>query len=412
MTNILSATPDGGFDLGHGMMMPDAAILRDGRVAADSFWSEAQHEAERDAIYRRCWLYMVRAEDLPEPGDYVVRNVEICGVSVLIVRGKDDVLRAFHNVCRHRGMPVADGPCGKAEAFRCPYHSWTFRLDGSLKAIPNQRRFPALDAGDLGLVPMAIDIFAGFVFINLDPQPALSLRAFLGGIAPLLEATTLVPFTHRDSLSYEVAANWKAGLDPQYEGYHVGTVHALTIREISVTPANPFSEFRKMAFAGPHAAGWSQGNPSWRPRADRIVQSFAVQTMGALAGRVTGEGYPSAETPASLAIFPNFMIHPGAGGWFTQQHWPLTAQSHRWTAHYYYHAPVTASERFAIAQATAFGRDSGMEDFMVMAQQQKGLASGATDSFYYGEAEMLPRHRAAVIRSVLNGVQADMRSAA
>src|SRR3546814_12621311 len=99
--------------------------------------------------------------------------------------------------------------------------------------------------------------------------------------APLLEATTLAPFGYRDTLSYEVAANWKAGLDPQYEGYHVGTVNALTIREISVTPANPFSEFRKMAFAGPHAAGWSRGNAAWRPRADRIVRSSAVQTRGA-----------------------------------------------------------------------------------------------------------------------------------
>src|SRR3546814_2424278 len=86
------------------------------------------------------------------------------------------------------------------------------------------------------------------------------------------------------------------------------SVHALTSREISVTPANPFSEFRKMAFAGPHAAGWSRGNADWRPRADRIVQSSAVQTMGAIAGRVQGAGYPNEETPASLAIFPNLML--------------------------------------------------------------------------------------------------------
>src|SRR3546814_880637 len=355
---------------------------------------------------------MVRAEELPAPGDYVVKDVEICGASVLIVRGQDDALRAFHNVCRHRGMPVADSACGKAAAFRCPYHSWTFNLDGSVKAIPNQRRFPGLNPEELGLVPIALDEHAGFVFINLDPQPAQSLAAFLGDIAPLLEATTLAPFGYRDTLSYEVAANWKAGLDPQYEGYHVGTVHALTIREISVTPANPFSEFRKMAFAGPHAAGWSRGNADWRPRADRIVQSSAVQTMGAIAGRVQGAGYPNEETPASLAIFPNLMLHPGAGGWFTQQHWPLTPQSHRWTAHYYYHEPVNMTERLAIAQATEFARDSGMEDFMIMARQQKGLASGATDSFYYGEAEMLPRHRAAVIRSVLDGVTTLMRSVA
>src|SRR3546814_14734235 len=96
--------------------------------------------------------------------------------SVLIVRGQDDALRAFHNVCRHRGMPVADSACGKAAAFRCPYHSWTFNLDGSVKAIPNQRRFPGLNPEELGLVPIALDEHAGFVFINLDPQPAQSDR--------------------------------------------------------------------------------------------------------------------------------------------------------------------------------------------------------------------------------------------
>src|SRR3546814_11584640 len=113
MTNILSTTPDGAFDIGGGAMMPDAAVLRDGRVAADSFWSDAQFEAEREAIYRRCWLYMVRAEELPAPGAYVVKDVEICGASVLIVRGQDDALRAFHNVCRHRGMRSEERRVGK-----------------------------------------------------------------------------------------------------------------------------------------------------------------------------------------------------------------------------------------------------------------------------------------------------------
>src|SRR3546814_6683721 len=98
-------------------------------------------------------------------------------------------------------MPVADSACGKAAAFRCPYHSWTFNLDGSVKAIPNQRRFPGLNPEELGLVPIALDEHAGFVFINLDPQPAQSLAAFLGDIAPLLEATTLAPFGYRDTLS-------------------------------------------------------------------------------------------------------------------------------------------------------------------------------------------------------------------
>src|SRR3546814_18305917 len=123
---------------------------------------------------------------------------------------------------------------------------------------------------------------------------------------------TLFPYTtlfrsfgYRDTLSYAVAANWKGGLDPQYEGYHVGTVHALPIREISVTPANPFSEFRKMAFACPHAAGWSTGHADWRPRAARIVKSLAVQTMGAIDGRVQGAGYPQEDNPGTRESVPH-----------------------------------------------------------------------------------------------------------
>src|SRR3546814_11222915 len=114
---------------------------------------------------------MVRAEELPAPGDYVVKDVEICGASVLIVRGQDDALRAFHNVCRHRGLPVADSPFGKAAAFRCPYHSWTFNLDGSVKAIPNQRRFPGRNPDELSMVQAALDEHAGLYSIIPDPPP-------------------------------------------------------------------------------------------------------------------------------------------------------------------------------------------------------------------------------------------------
>src|SRR3546814_16444543 len=95
--------------------------------------------------------------------------------------------------------------------------------------------------------------------------------------------------------------------------------------------------------------------------------------MGAIAGRVQGAGYPNEETPASLAIFPNLMLHPGAGGWFTQQNWSLTPQSHRWTAHYYYTEPLHMTESPAIDQDTALSRDSGMEDFIVMGDGKGSL---------------------------------------
>src|SRR3546814_18175279 len=97
------------------------------------------------------------------------------------------------------------------------------------------------------------------------------------------------------------------------------------------------------------------------------------------------------------------MLHPGAGGWFTQQHWPLTPQSHRWPAHYYYHEPVNMTERLAIASATAFARDSALEDFLLMTRQPKGRAPRATHRFYFGQGPIPPHHCWAVIVSVHAG---------
>src|SRR3546814_16697633 len=149
---------------------------------------------------------------------------------------------------------------------------------------------PAAYGSDTYLHPLSRYYALPILFMKLYPQPSHAPAAFLGDSSPLLEAKTLAPFGYRDTLSYAVAANWQGGLDPQYEGYHVGTVHALTIREISVTTANPFSEFRKMAFAGPHAAGWSRGNADWRPRAASTVHTVAVQTRGARTGRAVLRG--------------------------------------------------------------------------------------------------------------------------
>lgn len=389
------------FDLGGDRIMPDPVIASTGAVAAAHFASAERFAQERDAVFRKVWLYAGRADDIPAPGDFTVRDIEMLGLSLLVLRGRDGMVRAFHNACRHRGMKLAPAGCGHAAGLRCPYHSWVYDLDGSLRGVPDEASFPDIDRAALGLVPVACGEVAGFLFVHPDPVPAIALADWLGAAAARLEHTPLAHFPHRVRLSAIVEANWKAGLDPQGEGYHVPTVHEKSIRDIVTTPAQRYRK-QTTAFAGPHAMLWSPRNAGWTPPADKPVFGFALAQGGAMMARPGNEaGWPDAETPATLTIFPNLTVHPGNGGWFTQEFWPIAPDRHRWTGTYYFREPQSARDHFAIEQAMAFSRDSGMEDFLLIPQQQAALASGALDTVYYGENERLPRHHAACLEAII-----------
>lgn len=393
------------FDIGSGPLSLDASVEASGAVPGDVFTSNARFEIERDAVFRPTWLYAGRADDLPAAGDFAVRGIEILSASVLIVRGRDGTLRAFHNACRHRGMKVAAAGCGHAAGFRCPYHSWVYDLDGSLRGVPDPDGFPDIDRASLGLVPIACAEHAGFLFVNLSTSPAIGLVDFLAGAAATLERTPLHHFPYRVRLSAIIEANWKAGLDPQSEGYHVPSVHERSIRDIVTTPAQRYRK-QTAAFTGPHGLLWSPPNKEYRPPAEKRVFGFGLGLGAAARARPeNAEGWPDAQTPSVLSIFPNLTIHPANGGWFSQELWPIDAGRHRWEATYYFREPQSAGDLFAIEHAMAFNRDSGMEDFLVIPQQHAALASGALDQVFYGRNEALPRHRAACIEAIVGNAR-------
>ena len=183
---------------------------------------------ERERIFAREWTVIGRAADAPEPGDWFLGTVG--GESLMIVRGDDDRLRAFFNVCRHRGAELApcDGPASghAAGALRCPYHSWTYGLDGALHRAP----FVADDAIDrdaLGLHTAGLAEWGGFVFVHLDPvhAPPASLAEQLGPIPDRTARYGLASLRRGAQLVYEVAANWKVLAENYNECYHCGTLH-------------------------------------------------------------------------------------------------------------------------------------------------------------------------------------------
>ena len=145
-------------------------------------------ELERERIFRRHWINVGRVDEVAENGHYFVRELDVCKVSVLVVRGNDGALRAFHNVCPHRGNTLVLNQAGKCPGrFGCGFHSWAFSPEGELAFVPDEENFFDLDKSRYGLSPIHCETWEGFIFINLAPAPEQNLREFLGGVATQLD---------------------------------------------------------------------------------------------------------------------------------------------------------------------------------------------------------------------------------
>ena len=126
-------------------------------------------ESERERIFKRVWLNVAREDEIPAAGDYIVCDIAMVGSSILIVRGRDGRVRAFHNVCSHRGNKIATDARGQCRAFVCGFHGWAYDLKGGLAHVPDEEQFFGLDKTACGLKPIAADVWEGFVFVNPEP---------------------------------------------------------------------------------------------------------------------------------------------------------------------------------------------------------------------------------------------------
>jgi phenylpropionate dioxygenase-like ring-hydroxylating dioxygenase large terminal subunit len=184
-------------------------------------------EAERREVFRKQWVMIGHVSELKEPGDYVSQTV--AGEPIVAVRGKDGELRAFSNVCRHRGARVADGAGNCGKALRCPYHGWTYGLDGKLLGVPEKSGFPGFDKDANGLWPLSCGVAAGFVFANLDPDPE-PLHEVLGPFAEWLAPYRPERLVRYDSGAVVLPINWKNSIDNYLEGYHIPVGHPGLLR--------------------------------------------------------------------------------------------------------------------------------------------------------------------------------------
>jgi phenylpropionate dioxygenase-like ring-hydroxylating dioxygenase large terminal subunit len=191
-------------------------------------------QLERERIFRRSWQYVGHTGDVPEPGSFAATTVG--DVPVVLVRDRDETLRAFLNVCRHRGSIVCSGS-GKRETLQCPYHAWTYGLDGRLVAAPRSGKEGGIDTGELGLVQLQLETWGPLVFVNPDREAA-PLADFLDGLPEMVADAGLdleaLRFLQRSES--ELACNWKISAENFLECYHCPTAHPGFSAVMDVSP--------------------------------------------------------------------------------------------------------------------------------------------------------------------------------
>jgi len=204
-------------------------------LSGPDYASAAIYEEEREQLFFATWVCIGRAEEISAPGEYLVR--ELAGESILVIRNRDGELRAFYNVCAHRGTRLLDEDpgCGQlGKAFKCPYHAWSYDLDGELLATPNVHEDEEFARADYRLAPIAVGERGGFLFVNLSEDPLPLAEHLLDSNETIadFDRYRLGELRLARRITYDVAANWKIVVENYNECLHCPTIHPELVKVV------------------------------------------------------------------------------------------------------------------------------------------------------------------------------------
>ena len=384
----------------------DVAWLGTESIPAEPYYDAQYFQLERNAVFLRSWLQIGHVCELSEPGSFIRREVEVANASVLIVRGKDDKIRAFHNVCTHRGTELVAAEAGKRSSFSCRYHRWTFSTEGVLVAAPDFEQFH-IDKAECALPRVALDVCAGLIFINFEDTPKQPLREWLGPLAERLEALPVARATTFTEYVYEIEANWKLTYDNFQENYHLRFIHPRS-SGAGTGPQNPFGYPLRYAFHGPHRTQTIWVNPEAAPPTYTQGLAFAKAVASATADGVV----VSQDAKEYFALFPNFFLLGSPVQHFSHVVMPISATRSRGVIRIYWIGEdESASERFAREYLMATARDVHCEDRDVIVAGQRGLGRGFLKHIHFQTQEVLCRHLYKNVEAMVRTYLAEQRPA-
>jgi len=378
-------------------------------VSYEDSISPEHYELERDAIFRRAWLNVGRVEQLPRKGSYVTKELDAARTSVILVRDMDGEVRAYHNICRHRGNKLVwnDYPreetSGVCRQFTCKYHGWRYGLDGELTFVQQEPEFFDVDKSQFGLVPVNVDIWAGFIFVNLDRE-AQPLKEYMGRLGAGIEDYPFDLMTQKHTYRAEVGSNWKLFIDAFMEFYHAPVLHSKQAVEDESRKLQAVG-FEALAYDidGPHSMVSSWGGMA-PPKDLNMVKPIERVLRSGLFGPWEGPDIgelPGGLNPArhkawgedSFLFFPNFMILIWKPNWYlTYHYWPTSYNTHVFECSLYFAPPKTAFERLQQELGVVSFKEYSLQDCNTLEATQTMLESRAVTEFPLCDQEIALRH--------------------
>ncbi len=350
----------------------DIAIGGARTLAQTYYTSPALFLEEQERIFAHRWLCIGREDLIGGPGAYLVQ--EIGRDSVILLRDRAGELRAFHNVCRHRGTRICEAPSGQFGAsIQCPYHAWTYGLDGRLIGAPSTADLEGFDREDYPLLPVGVATWEGFVFINMAVHP----EPFEAAWEPMLGRFTrfnLPSLKAARTIDYDVRANWKLLFQNYSECYHCGPVHPPLSR---LTP--PTSGENDLV-EGPFTGGFMLLNRG----------SESLTMSGRSCGHIVGELLEDdLNRVYYYAIFPNMLLslHPDYVMFHTL--WPRSTDRTRVSCTWLFHPDTLGDPGFTPGDGIEFWDMTNKQDWHICEQSQLGIESRAYRPGPYSKRESL-----------------------
>jgi choline monooxygenase len=326
---------------------PNASLEEAYTIPAAWYLDERIERLEREQVFHRNWIAVGRIDQIATAGQFF--TVELAGEPLVIVRGSDGELRAFYNVCRHHAAAVANVPCGTVEHLRCPYHGWTYGLDGSLKGVPDFAGVCNFDRAQNGLIPVRVDTWEQFIFVSLN-EKSPSLASFLGDLPTKIAPLSLSDVHFFERKGYTLACNWKVYIDNYLDGgYHVPYLHkglnsVLDYKEYRIVNSERYClQSSPMVCSHEHA-------------------SFAATRMG--------------DRAYYYWLYPNFMINIYEGVMDTNLVLPLAPDKCLVQFDFYF-ADTSDSRRSYNAESVTVSERVQDEDIDICESVQRGLRSRA-----------------------------------
>jgi nitrite reductase/ring-hydroxylating ferredoxin subunit len=385
----------------------------------DALASPAYFEAEREGIFKKVWLNLARGSDIPNPGDYVVKTIKTLETSIILVRNKEGQINAFHNACAHRGMTLCgkDDTSGNKKFFACPFHDWVYDTDGVLKAVPDRQFFAEEDLEGVTLSKINVGLWEGFIFINLDANPAQTLEEFLGETYKGYEG-----YFNDDKLKLvnryvmETEMNWKFYVDSSIEAYHANVVHIQnntgqnnesgTVLQVDADAIRLYDQHRIIGI--PSGFGDRELSP---------VEGLSYQygSVTPYDPRSAGADMPSGINCNNdpnwafdiVEFFPNIVLFVSAPLYAVIRLWPSSENKCLYEADVYMSEPENAAARVALEYGLLSLRDVLREDINTAEGTTTMTRSGAVKEYIFSDQEIAVRHNYKVVDDM---VQAWLKS--